>query len=1347
MADEGYKIKYSDIIQPDDSINRLIGELSSLNKTYATMADAIKKGASDMTSAMKAMSGASTEGKKQLDDAALAASRLERAQKELKFAMSDTGKQVAWLKSQISGTNKTTVEQQRYIRQMSSSYNRLKSDLNENVALFKAMSQAEREDASYGGQVLATIVDLTNKIGLLNNQMKGQVNAQLEVQKAQQKLTFLESEEGQQLLRIRAQIAEVTKGRKEQAAALTPVEKAEQRLLNFNEQEVKDLTSLKMALNEKNRVAQLEAKINANSEGSYNRLAAQYELNKIKLNGLRGGLQANSAEFKRLQAETKSLYGQMNQLQQATGRYTLNVGRYKTAFDGFGFSVAQVVREMPSLTVSANQFFLAISNNIPIMIDELKKLKAANAALAAEGKTTVPVWKSFAKALLNWNTVVVVALSLFAAFGKQITSWIGNLFKAKNAVISTEEAMKNVGKEVEKTNASYGGHIVKLKQLQSEWKALKTVAEQNEWLKKSKDRFNELGVAVNSVNDAENILVKNTEAMLLAFQYRARAAAAQKLAADEYEKALSKQIEYEKEAQTLREGSYSRKAGAAAGVSYISTTGTGPAAGWSTGSQIQRSAYERQKQIVRDLKDEVKQLNETGDAYFKIAEANEALAKARLKAAGIDEYTEKDKNGGAKGKQPRDLTDTIDRNQIEIRKQYEESVTKLVTDEYAKRRKAADDEVANANDKLRRLYNLNEKYINNVGGKYKALTADQKKQIEEQQKLIIATIANNQSALARELNKIKQDQLTHSEELYRSSLITNPLLYEPQESGEQKLTRFISDTPEKAHPASDLATEGYGLSDTDIDAIEKSLIKERDLREDYLIEEYNLILEDNKKLRELGDNQARSEEEIILEFEQKRLKLFGEYDKKLLAQRQQSVGTQLELVKKGSNEELDLLLKQNELAREAYKVANAQKPPEEQETSENIDLKFDKKGKLITGNWQLNQFEQAQALEKQKFDVYERTENDITLFTLQQEKERWEKQIELAKSGGLDWTDAQIKTAEAAVKGIKEKMKKVPTGLGEVVQNIGNKGIVGGLLGSIKTKNKDGSESPLFNDKQLEALQTACETAAGYLNEVTQAEVELAQAAVDAANTRVEAAQSAVDAEIEARSNGYANNVATAKKELAQEKKRQKEKEKLLEQAQKRQEAIDTVTQASSLITATANIWSSFSKLGVAGPFLAGAAIAGMWASFIAAKVKARQVTASQSQEYGEGGLEFLEGGSHASGNDIDLGTRNRKNKRMKAEGGEALAIINKRNTRKYRKQLPSIIESLNKGVFEDKYLGAFAEADRLNIAVSQSNNTDLSRIESGIDAIRKQNELRCYTLADGTTVIQNGNVKRIIRN
>lgn len=196
---------------------------------------------------------------------------------------------------------------------------------------------------------------------------------------------------------------------------------------------------------------------------------------------------------------------------------------------------------------------------------------------------------------------------------------------------------------------------------------------------------------------------------------------------------------------------------------------------------------------------------------------------------------------------------------------------------------------------------------------------------------------------------------------------------------------------------------------------------------------------------------------------------------------------------------------------------------------------------------------------------------------------------------------------------------------------------------------------------------------------------------------------------------------------------------KILEAAQRRQEALNTIAQASSLVTASALIWS---QLGF--PF-AIPAIAAMWTSFAVAKIRARQVTA-QSDEYGEGGLEFLEGGSHASGNDIDLGTKNHKGRQMHAEGGEALAIINKRRTRKYRKILPDVVDSLNKGIFEDKYVNAFNGNQEQNLMFNNTTNIDLSRIEGDVRSIKKQNESRYYTLPNGDMIVMHKNVKRIIK-
>ena len=1315
MGDED-KIKYSDIIQPDDSIEKLIKQLGELNQSYETMVNAIRAGADRVVHALKTASGATSEGRKSIDEATASTSRLERAQNELKLAMSDTGKQIAWLKAQTVDQNKATVEQQRYLQQALSSYNRLKSDLKQTVSLYKSLTEAEREDSSMGQQLLQDIINLKNQIKALDDQMKPHIQTLTEVQKAEQKLAYLQSEEGQKLLELKAKIAEVTAARRQQKTATDPLAQAQEKLAYARSEENQQLKLYSTQIKEANRIAQLQATIANSAEGSYNRLSAQYALNKIKLNQMSQAEREAADSGKKLETETAVIYQKMIKLQEATGNYRLSVGHYQKTWDGLGISISQVVRELPAAAVSLNTFFLGISNNIPMVVDEINRLRAKNKLLQAEGKATVNVTKSIVKSLFSWNTALVVLLTVFSMFGGQIIEWIGGLFKAKNAIISTTEAIDNINKELENTNASYGDNIISLKQLQQEWKNLKTTAEKNQWIKDNKSEFDKLGIAVNNVTDAENIFVNNTNAVITALKLRAKAAAAQKLAAEQYEKALVAQNKAETEAAK----GVSNADVARANVSYISTTGTGPAVS-NVGLATQRTAENLREKRIQGLRDEADKAEKTGDAYFNLAAGYEASAKAALGAANIGTphktgHKTGHRTGGHK-REPRDLTNIINQNSIKAQKEYEKSVTALQKDEFAKRRKTAADEVQNENNKLREMLRKNDEYVQNVDGKYKKLTEDQKKQIAQQNTWINSTIANNLKALELQLEQIQREQAANSLRLQRETQ-----------------TGAVSPTPitENAPKNTETTVTPAVTVTRNVSQMEASLVEERELMRQNLEAEYKLILDTNAKLLAAGDKHARSEEEILIELNKKKLELYAEYDKQILSARERDIENQLKLVKKGTDEELQLLLQQNEVRRQLELAENAAKPAAEQVSSSIINAKFDKSAAQTKGSFQMTSFEEQQALDEAVFNEVKHNETEITRFKLEQEKARWQEQIKLAEAGGLDWSQAQIDAAKSTVKGIDRELSE----LDDFIINIGKKGLGGTLL-----------EKLGFDNDQIDALSDAANIVIEQLQSIMDAEVELAEQAVEAAEKRVEAAQKAYDAEVEARNNGYANNVATAKKELEQEKKNQQEKQKQLEIAKRRQESLNTVIQASSLVTASANLWSSFSSIPIIGPALALAAIATMWTSFAVAKIKAKQVTASQSEEYGEGGLEFLEGGSHASGNDIDLGTNNGKGKRMRAEGGEALAIINKKRTRKYRKILPDVIDSFNKGTFEDKYLNAFANSDSQSIALNDNSNIDLSKIEDDVRSIRKQSEVKYYTMPDGTVVMQRKNVKRTIKN
>ena len=365
--------------------------------------------------------------------------------------------------------------------------------------------------------------------------------------------------------------------------------------------------------------------------------------------------------------------------------------------------------------------------------------------------------------------------------------------------------------------------------------------------------------------------------------------------------------------------------------------------------------------------------------------------------------------------------------------------------------------------------------------------------------------------------------------------------------------------------------------------------------------------------------------------------------------------------------------------------------------------------------------EQEYDLRLSEIDLLKATEDEKTKLKLQAEKDRLEKLLKLAEAGQTEMSDIEIKT-------LKNTIAKVNQEIEQAAKKSGNKDIYD-LVGL------------RLDDDQKQAISDSVGFSIQQLQSILAAQVQLKEQALQNAQEEVDAAQSKVDKEIEARNNGYANDVATAQKELELAKQREQKALKEKQKAQKQQQALDTLTQTSSLITASANIWSSLSAIPIVGPALAVAAIATMWASFAAAKIKAKEVTKTEDAEYGEGGMEFLDGGSHQSGNDVDLGTMP-DGRRRRAEGGEAFAIINKASTRKYRKALPGIIKSINNGTFEKKYLNAFGTD---GVAINVNGTTfDSRELEKDVREIKEQGKRRYIIDSRGRMIESYKNLKRV---
>lgn len=949
-----------------------------------------------------------------------------------------------------------------------------------------------------------------------------------------------------------------------------------------------EIAVLKKQTADQNYLNKLQAKLANSMAGSYNALSAQYELNKIKMNNLSQAYLENTEAGKKLVKETAEIYAAMDKYQKSTGKHTLSVGNYKQAFDGLGFSISQVARELPSLAISTNTFFLAISNNIPMVIDEIQKLRAANEAAAKAGEAQVSITGKLVKSLFSFNTVMVLILTAFSIWGKDIINWIGSLFKGKTTVdqlkrstTDLKDAMLEAGKsavnESVRLNILYKAATDSTRSQNERLKAVKELKkEYPEYLKNLSDEAIMTGNASKEYKElAKHIL---SVAMARAYEERIQKNAKEVIDLEEKKNQVLEEGRktYQKQQKEIEELKRSSK-GIGVGAVALEAALQGQASAWNTAKKEAKS-YDEQIAVI----------NKSSEELAKKVVIPDLLA-------------------GDKGNKKKERT----KKDFDLQSEYENSRIALIIDsrlkEQEERKKATADELK----------------------KLKESTTEKQRATQ----LYADTVYNIEAKLRRDLEKLQNDwrvedlQITH-------------------------------------------------------DRLSERLKAVRRGTADELLIQVQL-LENERAQDELRIKQSTDSEQV-------------------------------------KNERLLILQR-------SYQLASIQL---QKDFTENQDKRI-----IDRSVFRLNQQQQA---ESAAFNIVQRSEKEQSRFRLKLEREKWEQILELTRQYGEQITGYNVKTVEDTIKGIDNAIKRDTSGWDS------NQGVFGNLFDLVfgdafsAKDGKSGAErAEQFKDSILEASEFAIEN----LKSVAQARVEAAEVAVQAAEKEVSARQKVLDAEIQARANGYANNVATAQKELDFARKQQEKALRDKKKAQKQQERIDTLMQASSLVTATANLWKD---LGLA----AIPAIALMWGSFAFAKIKASQLSkASQdTEEYGDGTVEMIDyGGSHASGNDVDLGTT-KDGKRRRVERGEYFAVVNKRSSQKYKKLVPDLINSLNKGTFEQKYLNAYSGSDEVT-NIMQGSTVDLSKVEKDLKSIKEQGRVKYITGADGTIIEVRGNIKRIIKS
>lgn len=1117
---------------------------------------------------------------------------------------------------------------------------------------------------------------------------------------------------------VRAALAGVSgateDGRKTIKGATTDTDRLTRaaRDLAFAESEnAKRLAELKQAQKEANEINKLVVKINQSAEGSYNRLSAQYSLNKIFLNNMTVEEREATEEGRKLVAETKAIYEEMKRLQEATGKTSLNVGNYSDAAKGLTTQIENQTKELALLRLAGKQGtaeYQQLSKETAILRDAVKDATAEITRMASDTSNLDAVLGAAAAASGGF-AAFTGAMELFGAESEDVQE----AQKKLQAVIAITTGVQAIQNAVQKQSA------VMLGISRIQMAALSKAQVYNRLVTMQGTKAT---LAATVAQKAFNLIASANPYVLLALAL-VTVVGALVLFASNTDKSAKNQQKLN-EAQKVW-------------LDYLETEAT----------EMNRVSNERVAQLNWELnvaKARNASLSETRKIEDEILEER---TKAHNKSVGFygQELDDLEANR-AKLKQLHEMLLQVNTakargdSKIRIDVDLDGKIDKVKVDD-------AIDAIQGQIDNVGRAVDI----AVNLKTEGADLDAERKIQAAQRQQenrnaakaetdilrkaedARIALIKNSfdqqraqrQAANARAIADIQLQLRTEANLTTKARKALNDQITALR----QQLANDMVDIANQQR-AAELAAERT-TQDAQIALMAEGAEKQREqLRVEYERQIQDIItrLETERGLTEKQVEELYNQQILLQEQYAKQL---GELNDQITIDQMQREAdrTQLRLdaAREGSQEEINLRIQLLQQQRAIELAQNRQLAEDVRQNEADINAKYD--AQILKQTTELNQqralllFDQQQALEASEFDLLRNSEERKTQFRLAQEKARLQKILELNKTAGVKMTEQEVKTIQNTIAKIDQEIEKSKG------DERGND--IYGLFGLN------------LDDDQKEAISTSVSFAMEQLQVFLDAKLQAAEAAVNAADKEVESAQRTLDAEREARANGYASNVVMAQKELDLAKRNQEKALKEQQKAQKAQQAIQTIQQIGNLVTASALIWS---QLGF--PF-AIPAIAVMWASFAAAKIKAAQLSKSAnaegSESYGDGTVELLAGGSHQSGDDVDLGTKP-DGTRRRAEGGEFFAVINKRNSRRFRRLIPDVINSLNRGTFPQKYLNAY-NTDGINVAVQQNNAPDLRDLKDDVREIKEQNRRRRYVDGNGNVIEVYKNLTRKIKN
>ena len=395
---------------------------------------------------------------------------------------------------------------------------------------------------------------------------------------------------------------------------------------------------------------------------------------------------AQMADIQALQGVVRQLKTELQGLEEQkkkTGSTPLMGDDPAPKLNNVRMSMQQIARELPSLAMGPQMFFLAISNNIPMFTDALASARKEYEALTDAGKKATPVWKQVLSSLFSWQTAMAALITLSVVYGKEIGGWVKSLFGVKDAALSAAKAQEKVNESFRSSSSDVAEQVTLVRSLSERWKELgDNMADKKQFITENKKEFGKLGVEVGNVNDAENLLVDNTDVFIGAMILRAEAAAAFKLATEQTEKALKKQNEIEerrKKGPTFWDKFRANFFSSASGSATYTRQADAP-----TAEQLSENA-------VSALEEEQKAAEDTAKSYTDLFLARTKEWKERLKSAGIKEDDGRETKDT--GKSARDYQDELADARIRAQQKLEAARISVMREGIRKRQALARQEL------------------------------------------------------------------------------------------------------------------------------------------------------------------------------------------------------------------------------------------------------------------------------------------------------------------------------------------------------------------------------------------------------------------------------------------------------------------------------------------------------------------------------------------------------------------------------------------------------------------------------------------------------------------------------